>query len=79
MKRPGHVAPMGEMRKPEGKRPLGTPKRKWEDTIKMDLREIVWEGVEWMHLAQDRDQWWAVVNTVMSLRAPYKTEYILAS
>jgi hypothetical protein len=43
--------------KPEGKRPLGSPRRRREDNIRMDLREIGWEGVDWIHLAQDRDQW----------------------
>jgi hypothetical protein len=42
--------------KPEGKRPLGTPRRRWEDTIRQDLREIGWDGMDWTHLAQDRDQ-----------------------
>jgi hypothetical protein len=51
--------------KPEGKRPLGRPRHGWED-IRLDLREIGWEGVDWMHLAQDRDQWQAVVNMVMN-------------
>jgi hypothetical protein len=45
-------------------------RHKWEDNIRMDLRERGWEGVDWIHLAQDRDQWSAVVNTVMNLRAP---------
>jgi hypothetical protein len=54
--------------KPEGKRPLEKPTRKWEDGIKMDLREIGLWGVEWIHLAQDRDRWRAVVNAVMNLR-----------
>jgi hypothetical protein len=54
--------------KPEGKRPLERPRRRWEDGIKMDLGEIGWRGVEWIHLAQDRDRWWALVNTVMNLR-----------
>jgi hypothetical protein len=54
--------------KPEGKRPLGRPRRRWEDGIKMDIREIGWGGVEWIHLAQDRDRWRAVVNAVMNLR-----------
>jgi hypothetical protein len=54
--------------KPEGKRPLGRPRRRWEDGIKMDLVEIGWWGVEWIHLAQDRDRWRAVVNAVMNLR-----------
>jgi hypothetical protein len=55
--------------KPEGKRSLGRPRRRWEDGIKKDLREIGWGGgVEWIHLAQDRDRWRAVVNAVMNLR-----------
>jgi hypothetical protein len=56
------------MGKPEGKRPLGRPKRRWEDGIRMDLREIVRGSVDWIHLAQDRDRWWAVVSAVMNLR-----------
>jgi hypothetical protein len=56
--------------KPERNRPLGRPRRRWEDNIKVYLREIGWEGVDWMHLAQDRDQWCAVVNTVMNLWVP---------
>jgi hypothetical protein len=51
----------------EGKRPLGRPRRRWEDNIKMDLGEIVFGDVDWMNLAQDRDRWRAVVNTVMNL------------
>jgi hypothetical protein len=51
-------------------RPLGRHRRRWEDNIRMDLREIGWEDVNWIHLAQDRDQWRAVVNTVMNLRVP---------
>jgi hypothetical protein len=70
------VARMGEDRKvhkvlvgkPEGKRPLGRPRRMWEDGIRMDLREIGLGGVEWNRLAQDRDRWWAVVSAVMNLR-----------
>jgi hypothetical protein len=58
------------MGKPEGKRPLGRPRRRWVDDIKMDLREIGWVGLDWIDLAQDRDQWKAVVNTVMKLRIP---------
>jgi hypothetical protein len=50
--------------KPEGKRPLGRPRRRWVDNIKMDLREIEWYGMDWIDLAQDRDQWRALVNTV---------------
>jgi hypothetical protein len=56
--------------KPEGKRPLGRPRRKWEGNIKMDVREIEWGGMDWIDLAQDRDQWRALVNTVMNLRVP---------
>jgi hypothetical protein len=56
--------------KPAGKRPLGRPRRRWEDNIRMDLREIDWEGVDWMRLTQGRDQWRALVNTVMNLLVP---------
>jgi hypothetical protein len=70
------VARMGEGRnvnrvfvgKPEGKRPLERPRRRWEDGIKMDLREIGWGCEEWIHLAQDRDRWRAVVHAAMNLR-----------
>jgi hypothetical protein len=54
--------------KPEGKRPLGRPRRRWVDNIKMDLIAIGWEGVDWIDLAQDRDQWRALVNTVLNVR-----------
>jgi hypothetical protein len=53
--------------KPEGKRPLGRPRRRWEYGIRMDLRETGWGSVEWIQLSQDRDRWPAVVNTVMNL------------
>jgi hypothetical protein len=74
----GHVARMGEGRgvyrilvgRPEGKRPLERPRRRWEDNIKMGLREIGVDGANWIHLAQDRVQWRAFVNTVMNLRVP---------
>jgi hypothetical protein len=56
--------------KPEGKRPFGKLGCKWVDNVRMDLREIEWEDVGWIHLAQDRDQWRAVVDTVMNLRVP---------
>jgi hypothetical protein len=56
--------------KREGKRVLGRPSRRWEDNIKMDLKEIRWEDVDWIHPDQDRDQWRAVVNTVKNLRVP---------
>jgi hypothetical protein len=55
---------------PEGNRPPGRPRRRWLDSIKIYLREIVWDGMEWIDLAQDRDQWRALVNTVMNLRVP---------
>jgi hypothetical protein len=54
----------------EGKRPLGRPRHRWEDNIKMDLRERGIDGTNWIQLAQDRVQWWAYVNTVMNLRVP---------
>jgi hypothetical protein len=76
----GHVARMGEGRgvyrvlvgRPEGKRPLGRPRRRWEDNIKLDLREIGIYGENWIWLAQDRFQWWAFVNMVMNLRIPQR-------
>ena len=55
--------------KPEGKRPLGRPKHRWEDNIKMDLQEVC-GGMDWIELAQDRDRWQALVNAVMNLRVP---------
>jgi hypothetical protein len=54
--------------KPEGKKPLGRPRRRWEDGIRMDLREIGLEGVDWIRLYQDRDRWPAVVSAVMNFR-----------
>jgi hypothetical protein len=56
--------------KPEGKRPLGRPRRRWVDNIQMDLREIVWSGLDWIDLSEDWDQWWALVNTIMNLLVP---------
>jgi hypothetical protein len=56
--------------KPDGRRPLGRPRLRWEDNIKMDLREIGFGDVDWIHLAQDRDRWRALVNTAMSLQIP---------
>jgi hypothetical protein len=55
---------------PEGKRPLGRPRRRWVDNIKINLREIVWNGMDWIDLARDRDQWRVLVNTVMNLWVP---------
>jgi hypothetical protein len=74
----GHVARMGEDRgvhrvlvgRPKGKRPLGRPRRRWEDNIKMDLQEIVGGHGDWMELAQDRDRWRTLVGTVRNLRVP---------
>jgi hypothetical protein len=57
--------------RPEGKRPLGRPRRRWEDNIKMDLRKIEIDGVNWIQLAQDRVQWWACANTEINLQAGY--------
>jgi hypothetical protein len=56
--------------RPEGRRPLGRPRRRWEDNIKMDLREIGFDDVDWIHWAQDRDCWQALVNILTSLRVP---------
>jgi hypothetical protein len=55
---------------PEGKRPLGRPRRRWVDNIKMDLREIGWDGTDWIDLDRNRDQWRALVNMVRKLRVP---------
>jgi hypothetical protein len=56
--------------KPEGKRSLGRPRRRWMNNIKMDLRGTEWDGMDWLDVAQDRDQWRALVGTVMNLRVP---------
>jgi len=56
--------------KPEGRRPLGRPRHRWEDSIKMDLRDVGCGGVDWVELAEDRDRWRALVNAVMYLRVP---------
>jgi hypothetical protein len=56
--------------KPQAKRPLGRPRRRWVDNSKLDLREIGWDGMKWIDLAEDRDWWRALVNTVMNLRVP---------
>jgi hypothetical protein len=78
MRRAGHVARMGEGKaayrilvgRPEGRRPLERPRRRWEDHIKVYLQEVGWDGVDWIDLAQDRDRWRALVNAVMNLRVP---------
>jgi hypothetical protein len=69
---------MGEMRnsykilvgKPEWKRPLGSPRRRWEDNIRMDLKETEWEYAGWIHVTQDRDRRWDVENTIINFRIP---------
>jgi hypothetical protein len=68
----------GEMRgayrilvgRPEGRRPLGRPRSRWKDNIKIDLQEMGWVGMDWIELAQGRDRWRALVNVVMNLRVP---------
>jgi len=74
----GHVARMEEGRgvyrilvgKPEGKRPLGSPRRRWKDNIKLDLQEVGCGGLHWIELALDRDRWWVLVNAVMNHQVP---------
>jgi hypothetical protein len=74
----GHVARMGEGRgayrvlvgRPEGRRPLGRPRRRWGNNIKMDLQEVGWGGMDWIDNVQDRDRWRALVSAVMNLRVP---------
>jgi len=74
----GHVARMGVERgvyrilvgKPEGRRPLGRPRRRWVDNIRTDLREVGYGYMDWSGLAQDRDRWWTLVSAVMNLRVP---------
>jgi hypothetical protein len=83
----GQVARLGENRnacrivagKPEGKIQLRRPRRRWEDNIGMDLREIGWSGIDWIDLSQDREQWRALVNTVMNLRVPQNVGKFLSS
>jgi hypothetical protein len=83
----GHVACVGERRdvyrilvgKPEQRTPLGIPRDRWEDTIKMDVNEVGYRGMEWIDLTQDRDRWQAVVNVVMDLRVPSNVGNFLTS
>jgi hypothetical protein len=78
IRRAGHVACMGDVRgscnilvgRPEGRRPLGRPRHRWEHNIKIDLREIGFGDVDWIHLAKDRGRWRALLNTVMNLWVP---------
>jgi hypothetical protein len=78
MRRAGNIARIGAERnaymvlvgKPEGKSPVGRPRHRWMDNIKMDLREIGWDGRDWIDLIQGRDKWKALVNTVMNGRVP---------
>ena len=78
MKWAGHVARMGEssgvykilVGKSEGKKPLGRPRLRWEDNIKMDLQEVVFGDMDWIELSQDRDRWRALVTVVLNLRVP---------
>jgi len=82
-----HVARVGQGRgvhrllvgKPEGKRPLGRPRQRWEDNIKIDLQEVGGGCGDWMELAQDRDRWPALVSTVMNLRVPKRAGNFLTS
>jgi len=81
MRLTGHVARIGESRgvhrmlvgKPEGKRPFGILRHRWEDNIKVDLQEVGYEGMDWIELAQDRDRWWALVNVVINLWVSFLT------
>jgi hypothetical protein len=81
------IVRMGERRviyrvlvgKPEGKRPLGRPRRKWEDDIKMDLQEVGWRDMNWIDLTKNRDSWRALENAVMNLRVPQNAGNFLSS
>ena len=81
------MASMGEGRgvhkvlvgKPEGKRPLGRPRRRWEDNIKMDIKEVGYGSMDWIDLAEDRHRWGALVNAVMNLRVPQNVGNFLTS
>jgi hypothetical protein len=78
MRLAGHVARMGDKRNtyrllvgtPEGKRPLGRPRRRWVDNIRMDLVEVGWGNVDWIGVAKDRNRWRALVNSVLNLQVP---------
>ena len=74
----GHVVCMGDKRgahvalvgRPDGNRPLGRPRRRWEDNIKTDIQKVGWKGKDWIDLAQDSDRWWTLMNAVMNLQVP---------
>jgi hypothetical protein len=86
MRRAGHAAHKGESRgvyrvlegKPQGNRPLGRTRHRWEN-IKMDLLEVGCESMDWINVAQDRDRWWALMNAVMNLQVPYNAGNFLTS
>ena len=67
------------MGKPEGKRPIGRPRRRWEVNIKMDVHEVGCVGMDWINLAQDRERWWELVTAVMNLRVPQNAGIFLTS
>jgi len=83
----GHVARMGKergvyrvlVRKPEGRRPLARPRRRWVDNIRMNLQEVGFGYMDWIGLAQDRDRWWTLVSAVMNLRVPGNAGNFLTS
>jgi hypothetical protein len=65
--------------RPDGKSPLGRPKHRWDDNIKISIQEVGWGGVDWIDMAQDRDSWQAVVNVVMNIRVPQNAGNFLTS
>jgi hypothetical protein len=65
--------------RPEEKSSLGRPRRSWEDYIKMGLQGVIWGGMDWIDLAQNRDRWWVVVNAVLNVRVPSKVGKFLTS
>jgi hypothetical protein len=69
----------GLVGKPDGRRPLGNPRRRYEDNIKMDLQKVEYGGTDWIDLDHDRDRWWALVNAVMNLRVPQNAGNFLTS
>jgi len=87
MRRAGHVARMGDRKgvcrvlvgKPEGKRPFGRPKHRWEDNIKIDIQGVGCGGMNWIELVQEKDRWRELVNVVLSFRVPQNVENFLTS